>query len=436
MKKVLVTVAALGLVAGVATTASAVEWKMSGQYVVDGIYLDSATTNGVLLTEAAGVDNSSDAWFMHTFQVNPTMKVNDKISMAATVRLADDTVWGGQTGGDTVQNGSNMGGDVYVHQLYMDYVSPIGKVRVGRVPAGPFGTSFLDTDTRQDRIMWWPTFLPKPWSALFFYAKLTDNEYNVATPTKEDSDRYEARLYYTAEGTDLGVAYANINATSSTGAYEDEKQFVDVYGKLKFAGNYFANFEVIHNFGSQSATKDYDSLAAMVELGGKFDNLTASATYFYASGDNNSTDGDVENALGSAGTGTEFEPLYILTGRTAGMLNNDFWAKQTVGGNGAYTATMSGAGVQAFVLSANYAVSNALSLHGAIGYAEADEETAGYDDEYGWEYNIGAAYKLLDNLTYEAHFGYLDTGDYFKAGNAATNTENVYMLSHHLTMTF
>jgi opacity protein-like surface antigen len=99
---------------------------------------------------------------------------------------------------------------------------------------------------------------------------------------------------------------------------------------------------------------------------------------------------------------------------------------------------MTTAGVHAVIAAADYAVSNQLSLHGAIGWAQADEEQAvGQDDEYGWEYNVGAAYKLLDNLTYEAHFGYLDTGDFFNgAGNTPDITENVYVLTHSLTMTF
>jgi opacity protein-like surface antigen len=101
---------------------------------------------------------------------------------------------------------------------------------------------------------------------------------------------------------------------------------------------------------------------------------------------------------------------------------------------------MSTAGVHGVVLAADYAVSDRLKLHGAIGWAQADEaEITGYtnrDDDYGWEYNLGAAYKLLDNLTYEAHFGYLDTGDYFKSTATTDDTENVYLLTHSLTMTF
>jgi hypothetical protein len=199
-------------------------------------------------------------------------------------------------------------------------------------------------------------------------------------------------------------------------------------------GNYFANAEFAYYTGDNTSTIDWDALGYMVEVGGKFNNLTVSAMYFYAEGDDENSTTDNEgffNATGS-GTGHEFTPLYMLTGRTTGIFNNEQTSALLAGGSAVETDD----GVQAFVLAADYKVSDALSLHAAIGYAQADEETATYDDEYGWEYNLGASYKLLDNLTYEAHFGYLDTGDYFKEGVAATNVESVYLLSHHLTMTF
>ncbi|MFZ5762354.1 MAG: hypothetical protein ACOY8P_05460 [Thermodesulfobacteriota bacterium] len=433
MKKVLVTVAALGLVAGVATTASAVEWKMSGKYVVEGFHLSDGTTatnadGGMDLTEAAGEDNMADSWYQHTFEISPTMKVNDKISMFATIRMADNTVWGSNDAAteDTVGSMSS-NNDVYFHHLYMDYASPIGKIRLGRTPAGGYGTTFADTDTRQNRIMLWPSFMPKPWSALLYIAKADEDDKGTAGSAL-DSDHYEARLGYTVDNLEAGIAYSMTN--NNTGATEDEKELYKGYAKYKM-DNYFVNAEIGYYTGDQTSTVDWEALGGMLEVGGKFNNLTVSAMYFYAEGDDDTTTGDNEgfmNATGtSAGTGAEFEPLYILTGRTTGLLNPD---QGTINGN------MQDDGVHAFILAADYKVSDALSLHGAIGYAQADEETATYDDEYGWEYNIGAAYKLLDNLTYEAHFGYLDTGDYFNAGSTTDTTENVYMLSHHLTMTF
>ncbi|MFA6499640.1 MAG: hypothetical protein WC256_12975 [Desulfurivibrionaceae bacterium] len=438
MKKTLATAAALGLVIGLAPTASAVEFKISGKYLLEGAYLSDARGAGLDLTEAAGVSPPSDAYFLHTFEIRPVMKVNDKISMFSTIRLADDTFWGNQAGGDT--NDLSATNNVYVHLLYMDYESPLGKMRLGRGSVNQYGTDFMNFDSRANQITWWPSFVEKPWSVLLYTLKNTDNFQVTPDAGDTDADVYVARLYYKTDSLDSGIHYGYSN-NMTTSTKSDRKQVVIVYGKYK-RENYFVNGEITHFFGSVdydnvvTLDTDYDSWAGMFQLGGKFDALTMSALYFYAQGDDNSADDTVNNALNSTGstqgTGDQFEPLYILTGRHTGMLNNDIFS-----GN---TGTMSTAGVHAIVAAADYAVSNQLTLHGAIGWAKADEAgTAARpnrDDSYGWEYNFGAAYKLLDNLIYEAHFGYLATGDFFKSINTADDTRNIYILTHSLTMTF
>ncbi len=452
MKKTLATVAALALVLGLAPTASAVEFKISGKYLLEGAYLSDARGTGLDLNEAAGENTPSDAYFLHTFEIRPVMKVNDKISMFSTIRLADDTFWGNQTGGDTDDLGTT--NDLYVHLLYMDYDSPLGKMRLGRGSVNQYGTTFMNFDSRANQIVWWPSFVEKPWSAMFYTLKNTDN-FQVTTDSSDtDSDVYVARLYYQTDSLDSGIHYGySNNMTTPTKA--DRKQVVMAYGKYK-VGNYFINGELTHYFGSVDQDietgalkdRDYDSWAGMLQVGGKFAALTPSLMYFYASGqDVNATaanGGDIENGLGNTGTGDLFEPLYILTGRHTGMLNQDIFAAPTTWASRNST-DMAAAGVHAIVMAADYAASNQLTLHGAIGWAKADKKVylaaasttaASLDDSYGWEYNVGAAYKLLDNLTYEAHFGYLDTGDYFNNNSATDTTENVYILTHSLTMTF
>ena len=465
MKKIVCTAAALGLLAGLATTASAVEFKISGSYTAEGIYMDKGAGHEVLTSaDKAGVaadfnndffggdpvvttamiptyvggvdlwsdDATSDAWYQHTFIVKPTMKVNDKVSMAAEIRFMDNNVWGSQD--DThADKGIGGSGEIYVRALHMDYDSPIGKVRIGRIATGGYGLDFADNDTRGDRIMWWPNFLAKPWSTLFYIQKNTEHD-RYDGSSSSDSDHYEARLNFKNDSLDAGIRYGFTNNNSYTNPdwadnggtadnHDNELQSVSIFGIYKM-DNLFAKGELTHNFGDKTASVEYDNWGGMVQVGGKFGPATPSLMYFYASGDNDLTGDD--KAFGS--TGTEFTPLYILTGRNTGMLNPDQNALAHI--------LMKQTGVHALVAAVDYAVSDRLTLHGAIGWAKADDEFPTQDDEYGWEYNIGAAYKLLDNLTYEARAGYLDTGDYFKFGDADINTENVFVLSHSLTMTF
>jgi len=44
-------------------------------------------------------------------------------------------------------------------------------------------------------------------------------------------------------------------------------------------------------------------------------------------------------------------------------------------------------------------------------------------------------YKLMDNLTYNAHFSYLWTGDFFKY-DTNENTQDIYLVAHALSMSF
>ena len=448
MKKVLVTVAALGLVAGVASTAAAADWSMTGKYILEGYSISD--TNGA----TAGVDlagpTDSDAYWMHTLQILPTMKVNDKISMSGDVRIFKEAMWGtGQDDGNT---------DLDFDKIWMDYMSPIGKIRVGRVEIATFGGSFLNSSASGNRVMWWPSFVAKPWELLLFTQKSTEGDAATADTAYSDADTdvYKAYVAHTSDTGKAAVEYLytrNASATTLNEATEPnslDSHSLGVWGKYKVMGNWTVEAEFAHKWSDETNTEDtktfvdWDAWAAMLDVTGNFGALNAGLMYFYASGDSNSADSDNEAAMSAfGGTGDDFKPLYILTGDHTGLLNNDL-ADFT----DAHYGNIATSGVHALVLHADYKVSDQLTLSGAIAYAQADEETQGngaggytlgyanQDDEYGWEYNIGAAYKLLDNLTYEAHFGYLDTGDYFKTTAATNDTNSITLVSHHLTMTF
>ncbi|MDH5298326.1 MAG: hypothetical protein OEV91_04835 [Desulfobulbaceae bacterium] len=456
MKKFLSVAAALGLVAGVASTASALDFSVSGSYSVTGNYLSKSDGTGFDVTEGAADPNAPDAYWMHSFIIKPTMKVNDNISMLSQIRLADSAIWG-QANGDAsvVANGSGYenNNDVLVAHLYMQYLSPVGKFHIGRVPSGAWGTVFLDQDSRANGIKWWPNFLASgPWSTYFSVTKATEADAQAANEVADgDSDSYEGRINFKNDVLDAGIRYV-YGDVDTTAANDTVNETMGFYGVYKFGTN-FAGTEIVHLAGSiddnnvATNVDDRSATAALVKVGGKFDNLSLLGAYMYLSGDDDThatLGGDREAfAALNGGTGSEFTPLYILTGRGMGMLNPDINGADAVTGG-----AVANAGAHALVLMADYKVSDKLSLHGGIAYAQADEEVdshagaakatsyLGRDDEYGWEYNVGAAYKLLDNLTYEAHFGYLDTGDFFDSTLNAGDADAVYLLSHSLTMTF
>lgn len=444
MKKVLSAVAALGLVAGLASTAAAVEFSMTGKYIVEGYYLSDTES------ARAGVDltgpTDSDAYWMHTLQIKPTMKVNDKITMKGDIRLFKESPFGtgtsGNPGSEDGQSYNDESNGFDLDKIWMEYQSPIGKWTIGRVEVNNFGGLFLDSSMASNRIILAPSFIPKPFGLSLIIQKNTESDVPAsaavaagADAADQDFDLYKAAVSHTTEAGKTMAAWNHFRNATTAANEPAEFDRLEAWGKYKL-NNFTVEAEVAYQFGDRNTTpgiaeSDWDAWAAMLDVTGKFGALTPGLMYFYASGDDNTLDGDREAYMdASGGTGDDFKPLYILTGDHTGILNDDL---ANFGDNA--VAGVKAAGVHAMVLHADYKMSDKLTLSGAIAYAQADKEMPGVDEEYGWEYNVGAAYKLLDNLTYEAHFGFLDTGDFFKQGTTV-ETNDITLLSHHLTMSF
>lgn len=414
MNKVLVAILASGLTAGLSTSAVALDFQFSGGYTIEGYYLSATDGAGFdLTTDGAG----SDAFYAHTFQILTETRVNDPITVHGDFRLADDTVWGADDT-PTLLNGSARIFDI--HKIFMDYDSPLGRFRVGRTPAGLWYGDFLNTDTHGNRIMWWPNLLPEAWGLLLYTEKVEENDDNSET-TDQDTDRYHLGISHQGDRGLGAVAYDHYRVAATDSGYGE----LQIFGDYTF-GKFSLQVEAHHKFGDDQADTavDYDAWAAVIEINYRVDNLEAGLTYFYASGDDEGSASDNEAFFGAdGGLGEDFQPLYILTGYYGGILNEHVGAT-SVGDDG----------VHGYGFNADYQLAAKLTLHAALGYAEVDREPAGSEKDLGWEFNLGAAYNLLDNLVYEARFGYLAGGDYFR--NGADDAEDVTLVSHHLAMVF
>lgn len=506
MKKVLSTVAALGLIAGFAAIASAADvpqtspatgketpakptapgvslFSVTGSYSVAGAYLSDSTSPGTatggrvaVVTNnlpTAAVANGSDAFYFHSFILNPVLKVNDNIQVKADIRLADRHIWGMN---DTTQAAVTDGRVVDANKIWMEYESPIGKWSIGRTPSGAWYHDFMNSGARANRIVYAPNMLPEPFFMLALLEKQTEEDVAANTAAlgslranDQDKDMYLVHVGYKADmGTSvLGYFLTRDATTPKTAAgtllQPDVKHShtIKFYGKYNIAG-FNLETEISHGLGEAvvngtATERDIDNWAAFVEAGTTVGAANIGAFYFYMSGDNNTTDNEYQGAMGTAGVGNDFNPFQILTGDWMGMLNADkggvhpFLAGSTPTGGGAAVANGTDPGVHAVGLKASTAVNDKLTLSGTIGAAWADEvnisinadavasTVVGQNDDYGWEIDLGASYKLLDNLTYGVHFGYLNLGDYWLRGNmkaAGDETNNVYLLAHQLVMKF
>jgi hypothetical protein len=468
MKKIISTVAALGLVMGVAGTASALDFSMSGQYIIEGYMLNNADGEDNSFNDGGfdpyNDDAGTDSAWLHTFIIKPKLQVNDKISILSELRFARYNVWGtnndyGNAGDSDLTSGEQ---NIDVYTLYMEYLSPVGKIRAGRCIVPPWGGEFLSTYTHADRLMWWPSFVAQPFELLVFTQKSTENDW-YSSSDDADNDVYEIDLTYRTDNLLLlgGYDYFDYKSASddnTVNPYDRQQHRVRLYGVGKIAnftleGEWDWRLGDWQDFDTEVAgvreDRDVDAMALMLKGSTTMDKLDVGLMYFWAQGQDDDilTEADADETAAlqvlEDGTGDDFNPLYILTGDLTGMLNSDVFNADPL---------MTESGAQCIVISSDFQVSDQLTLHGAIGYAWADDtgvvewgaqQVSGdpnydVDDEYGWEIDLGAKYKLLDNLTYEVHAAYFNTGDFFDdvATAIGQESDDLYLLSHHLTMTF
>ncbi len=62
------------------------------------------------------------------------------------------------------------------YTLWMNWVSPFGKTQFGRMPAGAWGTKFLDNSAQGNRLRWYPNMLPENWGSLLFMQKVVEQD--------------------------------------------------------------------------------------------------------------------------------------------------------------------------------------------------------------------------------------------------------------------
>jgi hypothetical protein len=79
-----------------------------------------------------------------------------------------------------------------------------------------------------------------------------------------------------------------------------------------------------------------------------------------------------------------------------------------------------------------------LNIMASVSYANADKKPSStwlYND-YGYEVDLTATYKITNNLSYMLGAGYLFTGKYYKGTGESNQVNNDYLLINKLTLTF
>lgn len=128
----------------------------------------------------------------------------------------------------------------------------------------------------------------------------------------------------------------------------------------------------------------------------------------------------------------DHNPL-LITKSTSDIFNNEF--ESTVSWVEINPHTTS---TNTIALSATFETTDNLTLATAFGLTRNlwSPDSIDYDNKSSWEANLGVIYKLVDNLSYELHFGYMDAGDLFRNKSSYSNVESIIMISNQLTLSF
>jgi hypothetical protein len=131
-------------------------------------------------------------------------------------------------------------------------------------------------------------------------------------------------------------------------------------------------------------------------------------------------------------TNRNFQPL-LITSTKADILNNELEGTVSLSGAAPHTTNTRG-----IALSAQFNASKRISVLGTFGMTKNlwTPDSLDYDNESSWEANLGIVYKLINNFSYEMHFGYMDTGNLFSEHNSYNDVESIIMISNRLTLSF
>ena len=127
----------------------------------------------------------------------------------------------------------------------------------------------------------------------------------------------------------------------------------------------------------------------------------------------------------------DFKPL-LITSNVADILSSEHFGKVSLGKDSPDAVA------DGVALSATFDATKKISVQGAFGLTRNHwaSDTLNFESESSWEANLGVIYKLLDYLSIELHFGYMDTGSLFTDRSSYSNVESIIMVSNQLTLSF
>ena len=341
-----------------------------------------------------------------------------------------------QSAGTTAEN-ENIAFD----WAYINYNSPIGAFRVGYMNDGVWGTVFDDTSTPRSKIAW--NQAVGPWWFTVQIVKMTESSYTAkntgVTTTDLDSDKYCAAFKYIWKGGEAGLL-AGLGRDATKRKPPDNYKAL-FYNLMPYAiaqiGPVKVQAELDYFWGNwqeyESGVGDVklDSLAVFLDAVADFGMFYAGGTFAYIAGDDPATTDKQEGNIILNNGGRDWDPCLI-------MWNNErtYWAG-SLGGYGGTNMDSPMYNAWFGQIRGGVRPISALDIMASVSVAYADRKPLGVlHNDYGYEVDVIATYKITNNLSYMLGVGYLFTGDYFKGTDDANTVRDDFLVINKLTLTF
>jgi hypothetical protein len=443
MKKFLVVLLSLGLIAAFGMTASAQDMKVRGSYYLVGVYNDNPTVSPT---------GYSRAYFFQRLRLQPVFKIAEGLTFTARMDALEKK-WGntncmrgvGALGDERTSGRSSLGvtgssvqENIEFERAYVTFMTGIGQFEAGYKAANEWGTAFGDSGTTLPGISFATQLGPV--QLAFLYEKVYEADgVTLAAPlparagyVDADYDTYALVAVYKAKGMEAGLLYKYyVNKTNRpASSYSFKTNNVSPYMKATF-GPVYVEAEASYWFGKareyETATADIDLkgwnayLHARTNLGPAYVGAMAG----FSSGDDGSD--ATKSKTHPGGGGSSWNPALIL-------MNDDINTWQ-----GSVQYTNSKTNMNLYNIYAGFNPMPKLNIQAALTYATLNKmlaSTPGRSKNLGTEFDVTATYKIYDNLSYMVGAGYLWTGDYFKGAAGTTLIDDDYLVMNKLTLSF
>lgn len=447
MKRFWLVLLSLGLVMAFSVSALAVDVKFSGEYYVQGMYLDKTD-----VIDASNGNDPSTAFFFQRFRLGTDFIVSPCLKLVTRVDIMERT-WEQDT--DAFTGGTdqrNVDWDI----TYINYTSPIGLFQVGYMEDYTWGTIWGNRTTgpTTGQIKY---FVPiGPVTMVFAYAKEEENNLSIQGGYQAedvDFDSYRVgpifKFKSDAAAGEAGIlfVYNNVNQyrvlpfnpQAGSVPFKQDMYLFMPYFKAK-VGPVAMQGEINYAIGKRDFEtnlvddRDINSLTAWFDADANFGMFSVGGSLAYVMGQDPKEE-DIQDALTG---GRDWNPCLIMGN------NNMFYSWI-----GPISGNVAAAPGNAFRGAVNGELNNVIfgQIRGSVtpipqltagmslSYARADEDFGG-DSEKGFEVDLTGTYKITNNLSYMLGFGYYFTGDFYKGPEGKGKIEDDYVVLNKLTLSF